>query len=178
MQEKSTKKRNRKAYLIAILIVTAGLIIYFMFRPTEEQISFVQNETIEIPFTNQGELFFIDQNSSDTLAVIEIEVSDTDEKRARGLMYRSSIPENSGMLFIQDYEEMQGFWMKNTYISLDMIFVNSENEIVTIHHNTTPLREWNYSSTEPAIYIVEVNGGFCNKNGIKMGDKIEFKITD
>jgi hypothetical protein len=81
------------------------------------------------------------------------------------------------MLFINSEEEMQSFWMKNTYIPLDMIFVNANKEIVTIHVNTTPLKEWNYTSTKPALYVVEVNAGFTNRHGIGTGDKIDFVIT-
>ncbi len=116
----------------------------------------MQSETIDIPFRKQGELFFTSQQNGDTLAMIDIEVADNDQLRARGLMYRRTLPENAGMLFIQSMEEMQSFWMKNTYIPLDILFVNRDKEIVTIHANTTPLKEWNYASTKPAIYVVEV----------------------
>jgi uncharacterized membrane protein (UPF0127 family) len=79
-------------------------------------------------------------------------------------------------LFIFDEEEIQGFWMKNTYIPLDMLFINAQHEIVTIHPNTTPLTEWNYASTHPALYVVEVNGGYCLKHRIGVGDKISFEL--
>ena len=80
--------------------------------------------------------------------------------------------ENHGMLFIFPYEAEQSFWMKNTVIALDMIFVNSKLEIVKIHHNTTPFSEQSYSSGKPAEYVVEVNAGYSNRMGIKEGDKI------
>ncbi len=178
MQKTSTKKKNRRTYLIALLIVVIGLILYFMIKPEGNNNSISQDGALEIAFIKQGELVFINSTGTDTLANIDIEIADNNAKRARGLMYRKSIPENGGMLFIQDYEEIQGFWMKNTYISLDMIYVNSNKEIVTIHHNTTPLREWNYSSTEPALYVVEVNGGFCHNRNIKIGDRIDFVLLN
>jgi uncharacterized membrane protein (UPF0127 family) len=64
--------------------------------------------------------------------------------------------------------------MKNTYIPLDIIFVNSEKIIVTIHPNTRPLKEWSYASTQPSLYVVEVNAGFCNRHHIRSGDRIAF----
>ena len=67
--------------------------------------------------------------------------------------------------------------MKNTYIPLDMIFVNSAKEIVTIHPNTTPLLENSYYSTMPSLYVVEVNAGYCNVHHIKVGDRIDFTIN-
>lgn len=170
------KKNNRNISLIVILIAIAGLALYFSQKSGSETEAGMQSETIDIPFRKQGELFFTSQQNGDTLAMIDIEVADNDQLRARGLMYRRTLPENAGMLFIQSMEEMQSFWMKNTYIPLDILFVNRDKEIVTIHANTTPLKEWNYASTKPAIYVVEVNAGFTNRHGIRTGDRIEFVI--
>lgn len=178
MQKKASKKSNRRMRAIAILVVLVGLLVYFLLKPNGEQKSITQDEPLEIAFNKQGELAFIDHTNSDTIVKIDIEIADDNAKRARGLMYRKSIPENGGMLFIQGYEEIQSFWMKNTYITLDMVFVNSNKEIVTIHHNTAPLREWSYSSTEPALYVVEVNGGFCHNRNIKIGDRIDFVLLN
>ena len=115
--------------------------------------------------------------NNDTLSVIDIEVADNNQRRARGLMYRKSLPADAGMLFVFDEEEIQGFWMKNTYIPLDMLFVNADNEIITIHTNTAPLKEWNYASTRPALYVVEVNAGYCAQKKITEGDKIIFELS-
>ena len=173
----NSKKSNRNMYITALLIVTVGLSLFFLFKPDRNSETTMQTEALEIPFSRQGELLFIGQSSSDTLAVIEIEVADDDQKRARGLMYRKSIPENGGMLFSHEREQIQSFWMKNTYIPLDIIFVNNEKIIVTIHPNARPMKEWSYASTDPAIYVVEVNAGFCARHNIRKGDKIEFVIT-
>ena len=62
--------------------------------------------------------------------------------------------------------------MLNTLFSLDMIFINSKKEIVTIHKNTKPLSEQSYPSSEPAQYVLEVNAGFCDRYNIKQGDKV------
>lgn len=172
-----TKKNNRNTYLIVLLVVTIGLVIYFLSRPNGDSEVSPQTEALDIPFRKQGELVFTSQQDGDTLASIEIEVADNDQLRARGLMYRSSLPEDAGMLFIQDSEEMQSFWMKNTYIPLDILFVNSRKEIVTIQANTTPLKEWSYASSEPARYVVEVNAGFSNRHNLNKGDKIAFTIS-
>jgi len=62
--------------------------------------------------------------------------------------------------------------MLNTLFSLDILFINSNKEIVTIHKNTTPLSEQSYPSSEPAIYVLEVNAGFCDRHNVKLSDKI------
>lgn len=171
------KKSSRSLYLIILLIAITGLAIYFSQRSGSDSEISLQPEAMDIPFHKQGELIFTSHRNGDTLSMIDIEVADNDQLRARGLMYRRSLPENAGMLFIQDMEEIQSFWMKNTYIPLDILFVNANKEIVTIHVNTTPLKEWNYASTEPALYVVEVNAGFSNRHGIRTGDRIAFVIT-
>ena len=169
------KNKNRKIiYIVAILAVAAA--IYIVVNNKNSTPSYTVENTAPT-FKKEGELLFIDNTESDTLAVIDIEVADNDQKTAQGLMYRSSMPENAGMLFLMPREDIQGFWMRNTYIPLDMIFVNSNKQIVTIHANTTPMNENSYISTAPALYVVEVNAGYCNKNNINEGDKIDFTIS-
>jgi uncharacterized membrane protein (UPF0127 family) len=143
----------------------------------EEDTKITDGGAFEISFNKQGTLAFLSAQNNDTLSVIDIEVADNNQRRARGLMYRKSLPADAGMLFVFDEEEIQGFWMKNTYIPLDMLFVNADNEIITIHANTAPLKEWNYASTRPALYVVEVNAGYCAQKQITEGDKIIFELS-
>ena len=166
------KNKSTKTILITALVFVGAAVAYFMMNKDTNQGFTIENSAPV--FKKEGELLFISKDNNETLAVIDIEIADTDQKTMQGLMYRSSMPQNAGMLFLMPREEVQGFWMRNTYIPLDMIFVNSHKEIVTIHPNTTPMLESSYISTAPALYVVEVNGGFCNKNNIKVGDTIEF----
>ncbi len=126
-------------------------------------------------FKKEGELTFTKANG-DYITTIDIEIADTEVKRARGLMFREHLGENQGMLFVFPEESYQAFWMKNTVIPLDMIFVNKNRTIVTIHKNTTPYSEQTYPSSKPAIYVVEVNAGFTDKYNIEVGDKIAWRI--
>jgi hypothetical protein len=84
------------------------------------------------------------------------------------------LDENDGMLFVFDDEDFRTFWMKDTLISLDIIFINSDLVVVNISENTTPMDTQKiYSSDEKVKYVLEVNGGWSEKNEIKKGDKIE-----
>jgi hypothetical protein len=88
-------------------------------------------------------------------------------------MYRKELPEFHGMLFLFPREEMLSFWMKNTLIPLDIIFINAAYEIVHIAQNTTPFSEQLLTSGHPARFVLEVNGGFCQRHGVQVGDTVE-----
>jgi len=97
------------------------------------------------------------------------------EARQLGLMYRKSLAKKSGMLFMFESERKHPFTMKNTYIPLDMIFITRSKKIAGIVKNTTPKTKGPYSIKTPSLYVLEVNAGFCKKNGIKKGDSVFLK---
>ncbi|MEJ2543741.1 MAG: DUF192 domain-containing protein [Calditrichaceae bacterium] len=123
---------------------------------------------------DQGQLTFISPDSTQKESIL-IEIAEDDYSRANGLMYREDLAENQGMLFIFDEERQQYFWMKNTPVSLDMIFVNKEHHIVNIRKYTMPFSTKSYGSTGPALYVVEVVAGYCDQRGIDSGWSIEWK---
>jgi len=126
-------------------------------------------------FKKQGSLAFLSKSGADTLRKIDIQLAQTDEQRADGLMYRKSMTDNQGMLFIFPDMEERAFWMKNTYISLDIIYIADNMEIVSIQKYATPLSETSLPSFKKAKYVLEVNGGFCDKYHIGYGDKITYQ---
>jgi len=153
---------------VAGLVIICLLIFFFL---VNNFMCDENNEETHYNFKKEGELTFTD-SSGNFLTKIDIEIADTDYDRQLGLMNRKSMEENQGMLFIFPTERYQSFWMLNTLFSLDMLFINSNKEIVTIHKNTTPLSQQSYPSSKPAIYVVEVVAGYTDKFNIKEGDKI------
>jgi uncharacterized protein len=125
-------------------------------------------------FKKEGVLSFIGKEKGDTIKTINIEIAETDEERAKGLMDRKSMTDEQGMLFIFAQAEEQSFWMKNTYISLDIMYVGADQEIVSIQKYATPLSEESLPSFKKAKYVVETNAGFADKYKVKYGDKIAF----
>jgi uncharacterized membrane protein (UPF0127 family) len=108
---------------------------------------------------------------------IKVEVADTDLKRERGLMFRKKLGENDGMLFVFDDEKYVTFWMKNTLIPLDIIFISSNGTINEIKENVQPCLADPcelYPSVNPSKYVLEVNANFSKKNGISVGDSVKF----
>lgn len=104
---------------------------------------------------------------------IEAEVVREDKERQRGLMYRTSMAENAGMLFIFEQERELTFWMRNTCIPLDMIFIAADGTIVGIEENTPTLTDDSFSAGCPGRYVLEVNAGWTRKNGVRAGMKVE-----
>jgi hypothetical protein len=166
--------------VMALLIAGIGAMLVF-YKPLPKHrstISQTETQTTDQPskpvFRKDGELRFMDNKSGKEISLLNVEVADDNAERAQGLMYRDTMPENAGMLFFMETEEIQSFWMKNTILSLDIIFVNSDKHIVSIHQNCKPYSLDQIISEKPALYVVEVNAGYTNLKGIKTGDQIVF----
>ena len=112
--------------------------------------------------------------SGDTLSSVEVAVADNNAERNQGLMDVRNLPNSKGMLFIFEQNQPRSFWMANTPLPLDIIFVNADKEIVRIHHNTQPFSEKSFTSDEPAKYVVETNAGYCISHDIQEGMKVSF----
>ena len=107
---------------------------------------------------------------------VEVEIADSITSRARGLMHRKELPQDQGMLFIFANSAKRSFWMKNTYIPLDMLFIDDQQTIVGIVENATPETTVARTVDAPSRYVLEVNGGFCQKHQIQVGSKVDFHL--
>ncbi len=104
--------------------------------------------------------------------LLSVELAKTEKERSAGLMCRTTMAENEGMLFIFDQPQTLSFWMKNTLIPLDMIFLNAEYKIINIQKNVQPCKADPcplYSSEKAAKYVLEINGGMSDTLGIEVG---------
>lgn len=132
--------------------------------------NYIQNQNLETQ-----NLFIITDTSE---ILVEVEIADEPQERNTGLMFRESLDQNSGMFFVFEREDRLSFWMKNTLIPLDMLFIDENFEIVEIKEFVPPCLDDpcpNFPSSKPAKYVLEVNGGFVEKNNIKVSDKIALK---
>jgi uncharacterized membrane protein (UPF0127 family) len=105
-----------------------------------------------------------------------VELAQTDAQRQQGLMYRKSLPEGQGMLFDFAPPHEVTMWMKNTYVSLDMIFIRADGRIHRIAENTTPQSEATISSRGPVVAVLEVVAGTAKKLGIAPGDEVAHSL--
>ncbi len=155
-------------------LISAIPLIYLSVATKELPEFFEKNpsENTDAWFSQDAEIIFLDEKNEKNTE-IQVEIADTPEKRAEGLMFIDSMEENHGMLFVFEEVNEISFWMKNTLIPLDIIFVNENLEIIHIHENATPESEKLIYSQKPIKYVIEVNGGFTNSRDIKIGHKIK-----
>lgn len=130
-------------------------------------------------------LFFIDKNNQKQTQLyfenncFDVELALTSKERNQGLMFRDYLGENKGMLFVFAMEEEHGFWMKNTLIPLDIIWLNQNKEVVFISKNNQPCKNNECPTINPdqkAKYVLELNKGITEKIGLEVGDRANFHI--
>ena len=107
--------------------------------------------------------------SGENAASFTVEVADTHDKRNRGLMFREAMPKFSGMLFVYEFPQPASFWMRNTLIPLDMLFVDEAGVVTKVHDNAVPLDETPIFGGREVFAVLEVNGGLAQILGLKEG---------
>ena len=106
---------------------------------------------------------------------LDIELAENDYEQETGLMYRNTMKSNQGMLFIFEDNRPRSFYMKNTKIPLDLLFINDENKVVSIKENARPLDEQSLPSGKPAKYVLEINAGLVQQWNVKAGDSVSYR---
>lgn len=171
--QSKTESSNDLLIFIVFLIALATFFLARKFYFTPKQNS-LYTASANLKFMKEGKLTFLDAQSEEKMISIDIEVAQSVSEIERGLMHRRSLPANGGMLFIFDRADYRTFWMKNTYLSLDIIYLNEDKEIIRISKETAPLSERSIPSGGKAMYVVEVLAGFTDAYQIHIGDHIDF----
>ncbi|MFP1131462.1 DUF192 domain-containing protein [Asticcacaulis sp. W401b] len=108
----------------------------------------------------------------------QVEIADDEQERETGLMNRDSLPTGQGMLFLFPDARERAFWMKNTHIPLDILYISKSGEVISIQKNTMPMNETPLHSFGPAAAVLEINGGQADALGIKPGDRITHRFFE
>lgn len=161
-----------------ISIASLSLFLSLSFSSCNEEKKQESIETEPITFSKEGELYLLKKDSRDTIKKLDIEIADNDYEHETGLMYRESMDADKGMLFIYNSEAPRYFYMKNTYIPLDIIYYDKDSSLVSIQKNAKPRDETSLPSEGPAQFILEVNAGKADEWKLEKGDKIDFHRTE
>lgn len=129
---------------------------------------------VEISFKKEGVLQLKKTTTDSIIKTLDIEIADDDYQTQTGLMYRTKLGNNQGMLFIFPDTDYRSFYMKNTKIPLDIIYIDDNKTIVSFQKNAKPFDEKALPSNAPAKYVLEINAGLSDKWAIEIGDTIDF----
>lgn len=155
---------------LSVLLLTICLIATFL--SCKEETKALKQAKVE--FKKEGELTIYKSTSDSIITKLDIEIADTDYDIQTGLMYRDSMKDSQGMLFVFPSSTLRSFYMKNTKIPLDIIFLNGQKQIVSFKENAVPFDESGLQSEVPAQFVLEVNAGLAEKWLLEVGDRLEY----
>lgn len=135
-------------------------------------------DKVVVSFKKEGTLTLKKAKTDSIIKTLDIEIADDDYETQTGLMYRTTLETNHGMLFIFPDTQMRSFYMKNTKISLDIIYIDEDFTIVSFQKNAKPMNETSLPSDTPAKYVLEINGGLSDEWQLAVGDKISFSTNE
>lgn len=163
----------RRHLLLKSVIIICGL---FLFSSCKEEKTTKVEDKIVVNFKKEGSLILKKAESDSIIKTIDIEIADDEYKTQTGLMYRTTLGTHEGMLFIFPNVEFRSFYMKNTRIPLDIIYIDENKTIVSFQKNAKPLDETSLPSEAPAKYVLEINAGLSDAWQLAVGDRVSFEV--
>ncbi|RZN79937.1 MAG: DUF192 domain-containing protein [Winogradskyella sp.] len=154
-----------------ILVVFSIICSLFFSCNTSEKKNSISKE---IKFKKEGALQLKKSSNDSLIKTLDIEIADDEYQTQTGLMYRNSMKELQGMLFVFPNEAPRSFYMKNTRIALDIIYISTDSTIVSFQKNAKPFDESSLPSNAPAKFVLEINAGLSDRWNLEVGDKISF----
>ena len=154
----------------SLLLFTSLLLIHCKEdKPTRSK------DKVVVSFKKEGVLQIKKADSDSIIKTLDIEIADNEYETQTGLMYRDKLQPNHGMLFIFPDVQPRSFYMKNTRIPLDIIYIDATKTIVSFQKNAKPFDETSLPSNAPAKYVLEINGGLSDIWKLEIGDNIKFE---
>jgi uncharacterized membrane protein (UPF0127 family) len=158
-------------YIVVILS------LFFLFNCKEDKPK-PSKDKVVVSFKKEGVLSLKKADSDSIIKTLDIEIADNEYETQTGLMYRTKLKTNHGMLFIFPNIDYRSFYMKNTKIPLDIIYIDENKTIVSFQKNAKPFNETSLPSEAPAKYVLEINAGLSDEWQLAVGDSIDYKLTN
>ncbi|WP_163517521.1 DUF192 domain-containing protein [Gelidibacter japonicus] len=160
---------KKSAFQLVVLLTLGVSCLQFQSCKEEQRVI----KPVVIEFKKEAELVLKNANDS-IIKKLDIEIADDEYKTQTGLMYRDQMGELQGMLFVFPDEDFRSFYMKNTNIPLDIIYIDADKKIVSFQKNAQPNNETSLPSNAPAKYVLEINAGLADEWQLEVGDKMEY----
>ncbi len=175
-KEKPSKpsSSNDLLWFSVVMVLVAGSFLFNRFYLAPKRPGVYNPNYKSPPFRKEGNLTFIDAQAKHRIIEIDIEIADGLGEQTRGLMNRRFLPANGGMLYVYKESALRTFSMQNIFLSLDILFINTDQEITRIAEDRPPLSPASIPSGGKVQYMLLVQGGFCKAFNIRVGDHIEF----
>lgn len=164
----------KKSAIQLVILICVGLFSFQIQSCKEEQKTV---KPLVIEFKKEGVLVLKKANDS-IIKQLDIEIADDDYQTQTGLMYRDEMGQDQGMLFVFPEAELHSFYMKNTKIALDIIYIDADKNIVSFQKNAQPFSENSLPSNVPAKYVLEINAGLSDAWQLEVGDKLEYSRVE
>lgn len=173
MTDPKSQPVNKKKLLVAVIMLIIALLALagILFLPDRKN---PQDEMPRLTFEKQG-YATIKAPDGTVKAEFDLEIADTEETQKTGLMYRESMADNQGMLFTYKEADKMNFWMKNTYLPLDIIFFLPDSTIYKVYADNKPFTEAGVAPAENCLFALEINAGLGKKFSLQPGDKLDWK---
>lgn len=160
-----------KQLKVVVVLAFLGILVYSCKQEKKQ----TKVTPVEIKFKQEGELSLLKASNDSLIKTLSIEIADDEYQTQTGMMYRKSMEDSQGMLFIFPDSQYRYFYMRNTEIPLDIIYIDENHLIVNIQKNAKPFDETSLPSEGPAKYVLEIKGELSTQWNLEKGDKIEFK---
>jgi uncharacterized membrane protein (UPF0127 family) len=164
--------------LKSILKFSVIFFFFLLILNCKEDKSTPSKDKVVVSFKKEGVLHIKKANSDSIIKILDIEIADNEYETQTGLMYRNKLETNHGMLFIFPNVDIRSFYMKNTRIPLDIIYIDESKTIVSFQKNAKPFDETSLPSNASAKYVLEINGGLSDAWKLAVGDSVEFTLTN
>lgn len=154
------------------------IFVFTIFLGCKEEKTTKTEDKVVVNFKKEGILYLKKADSDSIIKTLDVEIADNDYETQTGLMYRTELGDNESMLFIFPNSDYRSFYMKNTKIPLDIIYISEDKTIVSAQKNAKPYDETSLPSEVPAKYVLEINAGLYDEWQLEVGDRIEFMIDE
>jgi uncharacterized membrane protein (UPF0127 family) len=171
-----TPPRNpaKKLYVLAGIMVLIAIIAIVIVFVIPDKPGNPPKEKLRITFEKQGTAVITSPDGKEK-AAFDLEIADTEEAQKIGLMYRESMADNQGMLFVYKTADKMNFWMKNTYLPLDLVFFLPDSTVYKVYPDNQPFTESGIAPAKECQFALEINAGLAKVHNLAPGDKISWK---
>lgn len=171
LYDKIYNMKNKRKTIFSLGVVAAAIVVILITQNAEQKTQIIEEVFSEYVRYDTAEIRLANGN------VVPVYLADNPRVRTRGLSNKTYLPKDEGMLFVFEESGLHSFWMRSMNFSIDMVWINEEGTVVHLESNVAPETYPElFVSTEPALYVLELNAGYAKELGLRVGTKVEIEL--